>query len=187
MNSKIKNILYNYQQSFSDKVYPEENDDIDIIMDVFKITPELKRENKQYWGRELGMVWELTVKEVFKDKISSYGDAIRIGNQEPCDCVIDNLAIDTKYRIGSGDSGTLKRLKKNAELLRNQGYQPVLLILREDNLPAALSACQKGGWTILIGEESFRFIEKYTNIQIKEVINELGDEFYINRIVNKEA
>ncbi|MBS0015621.1 MAG: hypothetical protein KFF72_04520 [Arthrospira sp. SH-MAG29] len=65
MNEKsLQNILEQYQNSFIDKVYSEENDQHDPLMDVFSLSPELKRENRQYWGRELGMCWQLLVMEV---------------------------------------------------------------------------------------------------------------------------
>jgi hypothetical protein len=59
IESVLKGILKQYQNSFSNKIYVEENDDHDPLMDVFGITPSLKRENRQYWGRELGMCWQL--------------------------------------------------------------------------------------------------------------------------------
>ncbi|MGV2437783.1 MAG UNVERIFIED_CONTAM: hypothetical protein LVT10_25190 [Anaerolineae bacterium] len=46
----LKGILRQYQSSFSDKIYGEENDDYDSLMRVFGITPSLKRENRQYWN-----------------------------------------------------------------------------------------------------------------------------------------
>ncbi len=48
-------ILKQYQSSFAEKIYSEENDDHDHLMDVFSLSPIIKRENRQYWGRELGM------------------------------------------------------------------------------------------------------------------------------------
>ena len=33
-------------------------------MEVFGITPEMKRENRQYWGRQLGMCWQRLVTEI---------------------------------------------------------------------------------------------------------------------------
>lgn len=90
-------------------------------MDVFGISPELKRENRQYWGRELGMCWQRLVIEVCKHTRKDYAPSIRVGADEPCDLVVGKLAIDTKYRIGSGDSGTLKKFKAYAALLRGKG------------------------------------------------------------------
>ncbi|MBF7686235.1 restriction endonuclease, partial [Acinetobacter sp. B10A] len=60
----LESILKAYQLSFKSKVYNEENDDHDVLMDVFGITPELKRQNRQYWGRELGKMWERLVVDI---------------------------------------------------------------------------------------------------------------------------
>jgi hypothetical protein len=60
-------ILRRYHSSFVEKVYSDENDDHDILMDAFGITPQLKRENRQYWGRELGKIWESLVIEACKN------------------------------------------------------------------------------------------------------------------------
>jgi len=52
---KLDQILAKYQKSFVAKVYAEENEEHDLLMDVFGISPIIKRENRQYWGRELGV------------------------------------------------------------------------------------------------------------------------------------
>ncbi|WP_287107899.1 MULTISPECIES: restriction endonuclease [unclassified Microcystis] len=129
----LKGILRQYQSSFSDKIYGEENDDYDSLMRVFGITPSLKRENRQYWGRELGMCWQRLVTEVFKANCLDYQPALKIADDQPCDCILGRDAIDTKYRIGSGDSGTLKKFKQYGKLLQERGLRPILLIVREDN------------------------------------------------------
>ena len=54
IEAQLRDILGQYQESFITKEYSEENNDHDVLMDVFGITPDLKRENRQYWGRELG-------------------------------------------------------------------------------------------------------------------------------------
>ena len=64
LHNALENILQQYQSSFEGKVYIEENNDHDILMDVFNITPNLKRENRQYWGRELGMCWQLLIQKI---------------------------------------------------------------------------------------------------------------------------
>ena len=103
----INPILKRYYEAFKEKTYSDENNDTDVLMDIFGITPEQKRENRQYWGRELGMMWQLIVTEICRHHCSSFKPALRIGSDEPCDLIIGNHAIDTKYRIGSGDSGTI--------------------------------------------------------------------------------
>ncbi|MBA2879328.1 hypothetical protein HNR63_002400 [Anoxybacillus kamchatkensis] len=181
LEDKIKRILSNYHQSFSTKTYSDENNDYDILMELFGISPDLKRENRQYWGRELGMLWQLIITEIFKEKHPQYGDALRYDADEPCDLVAGSDAIDTKYRIGSGDSGTLKKFKTYGKLLRDEGYRPVLLILREDNLPAAIKACEVGGWKILTGQDTFDYIQNQTGVNIVQLFKSFGNEFAINR------
>jgi len=149
---KLKQILAQYKGSFTAKAYNEENEGHDVLMDVFGLTPLLKRENRQYWGRELGMCWQRLVCEVFRQHCTDYKPATRIGGDEPSDCSVGKDVIDTKYRIGSGDSGTLKKFKQYGKMFTGQGLHPVLLIVREDNLDAAIGACKAGGWTVLTGD-----------------------------------
>ena len=49
--AKLSDILTRYQKSFVQKSYKDENEDHDVLMDVFGLTPKIKRENRQYWGR----------------------------------------------------------------------------------------------------------------------------------------
>ena len=162
----IDNILSEYKNSFTHKVYGAENNDPDILMNVFGITPKLKRENRQYWGRELGMCWQRIVTGVFQSTRDDFDPALKIGQDEPCDLIVGTYGIDTKYRIGSGDSGTLKKFKQYGRLLKDMKYQPTLLIIREDNLPAAIKACEVGGWDIFIGDETFNFILEQTGFDL---------------------
>ncbi len=166
----INPILEKYYKAFKEKTYSVENNDTDVLMDIFGITPEQKRENRQYWGRELGMMWQLIVTEICRIHCSNFKSALKIENDEPCDLILGQDAIDTKYRIGSGDSGTLKKFKQYGSLLKEQGYQPILLILRENNLPAAITACNHGGWTVLIGEKAFEYLYQNTGIDIYELL-----------------
>lgn len=166
----LESTLTRYQRSFRSKVHNDENNDSDVLMGVFGITPELKRENRQYWGRELGMCWQLLVSEVSRATRDDYKPAYRVGLDEPCDLIIGRYAIDTKYRVGSGDSGTLKKFKTYGPLLREQGFEPVLLILREDNLPAAIGACRKGTWKVLQGQDSFDFLLEETGVDLHEFL-----------------
>ena len=176
----IKTILRKYQQSFSDKIYREENSDHDILMDVFNITPELKQENKQYWGRELGMCWQLLITTIAKIYCVNFKESFKNGKDEFFDLFIDNDAIDTKYRIGSGDSGTLKKIKKYGKEIRLLGYKPVLLILREDNLPAAITACTRE-WELYQGKDCLQYIKNKTGFDVEKNLLEMNDEFHITR------
>src|SRR5260370_19680344 len=116
LDTKLKDVIRAYRDSFSMKTYSEENDDTDPLMDVFGITADRKRENRQYWGRELGMCWQLLVTNVLSHRCKEYSPAIKIGDDEPCDCCFSKDAIDTNKRISYGDSGTIKKIKTYGEL-----------------------------------------------------------------------
>lgn len=178
-NRAIENIFSHYYESFKRKTYSAENNDRDVLMDVFGITPSQKRENRQYWGRELGMIWQLLVCELARETRSDFQPALRIGNDEPCDLIIGQDAIDTKYRIGSGDAGTLKKFKLYGKLLRERGYTPVLLILRDDNLPAAITACNHGGWTVLTNRTSFNYLNKILGINVESLLRSYRGKYNI--------
>lgn len=177
---KLDDLLIKYQESFSEKTYSDENDEHDLLMAAFGISPELKRENRQYWGRELGKCWESLVIEVCRQS-PHFKPALRIGNDEPCDLILKSYAIDTKYRVGSGDSGTLKKFKQYGPLLKEHGLEPVFLFLRSDNLPAAITACKNGGWTLYIGEESFNFLKTHSGFDLKQYLEERSRRYLVNR------
>lgn len=179
--NELHNILERYQHSFTEKVYGDENDDHDLLMDIFSLSPDVKRENRQYWGRELGMCWQLLIVEICRQTLDDFHPALRFGMDEPCDLVVGNYAIDTKYRIGSGDSGTLKKFRAYGPLLREQGYEPVLLILRTDNLPSAIRACEKGTWNVLIGDEALDFIYRLTRFDLRLFLIENANSYSVFR------
>ena len=174
--ARLDRILNSYAQSFREKTHYDENNDHDILMDVFSITPEMKRENRQYWGRELGYCWQLLVTNIMQ-KCDGFGPGIRIGADEPCDLIVGKYAIDTKYRIGSGDSGTLKEFKQYGPQLKAMGYEPVFLILREDNLPAAIGACLVGGWTVKIGRAALEFVSSQSGNDIEKYLTDRAGKF----------
>lgn len=178
----IEKIIQSYSDSFSAKVYNQENNDYDVLMRLFNISPEIKRENRQYWGRELGKFWERFVVYIFENyRPDLYQPAQKYGLDEPYDLIVGNYAIDTKYRVGSGDSGTLKKFKQYGEKIRELGYTPVFLMVRNDNLPAAMTAIHSGGWMILSGDDAFNFIEELTSINIVDLLESYGNKFWINR------
>lgn len=175
----IEPLLQRYFESFQSKTYSVENNEYDILMNIFGITPELKRQNRQYWGRELGMLWQLIVTSLCQRYCADFAGALRVESDEPCDLIIGRDAIDTKYRIGSGDSGTLKKFKQYGNLLIEKGYRPVFLILREDNLPAAITACNSGNWTVLIGSQAFDYLEQKTGVNVYKWLESYSDKYQI--------
>lgn len=164
---KLVKIVHKYSENFDAKSYKTESEETDVLMDAFGITQELKKENKQYWGRELGMCWQLLVTEVFRTFRKDFQPPKRYDSDEPADFFVGNEAIDTKYRVGSGDSGTLKKFKQYGRMLKGEDLVPVFLFLRTDNLPAAITACNAGGWEIYAGEDSFNYILEKTGFDLK--------------------
>lgn len=178
---RLTEILAQYHRAFRDKEFGEVDADSDVLMEVFGITPTLKQSNRQYWGRELGMCWQricsTLCEMVCGDRFSA---PPRIGGDEPFDFQVDEYAIDTKYRIGSGDSGTLKKFKTYGTQLRDSGLKPTLLILREDNFAAAITACRAGTWDVVQGNASFAFLKDLTGgFDLGEWLAALRREFLL--------
>jgi hypothetical protein len=167
IDNSLESILEHYRKAFSVKAFDDKFLDEDDLMLVFGLTQEIKSQNKQYWGRELGICWQRIVIELCKQKCSNFNDSIKEGSDEFCDLVVGNDAIDTKYRIGSGDSGTLKKFKQYGRELQKRGYNPVLLILRKDNLPSAITACKNGGWIVKSGNDAYEYVYKITGFDLK--------------------
>ena len=162
----LERILEHYGQSFSTKTFDVESSAEDDLMLVFGLNQIIKAGNKQYWGRELGMCWQLLVTELCRQNCPDFQGPIREGADQICDLVIGKDAIDTKYRIGSGDSGTLKKFKQYGQKLGELGYRPILLILRTDNLASAIAACITGGWTVLAGPDAYDYISNATHFDL---------------------
>ncbi|WP_199303052.1 hypothetical protein [Oscillatoria sp. FACHB-1406] len=123
----------------------------------------------------------MLVVETCQAYCQSFQPALKVGSDEPCDLIVERYAIDTKYRIGSGDSGTLKKFKSYGSLLRSQGYEPILLVLREDNLPAAITACETGTWKVYMGDFAFGFIQQLSGFALKSFLRERAKAFPVDR------
>ena len=179
MSENLDNILLRYQDSFNQKKLSKTKESEDVLMGVFGINQEIKETNKQFWGRELGMCWQYLVDECFKN-LEGYGGPLKINSDEPADLRYKEYAIDTKYRIGSGDSGTLKKFKQYGPLIKSKGYKPIMLFLREDNLPAAITALNSGGWEVRMGDSTFEFIKNYTGFDLFNYLLDRKLEYKFN-------
>jgi hypothetical protein len=162
----LDRLLDQYQRAFVEVELPDENEDADLLMEVFGISPEQKRDRRQYWGRHLGTLWESMIMSALVNH-PRYANPIERGRDRPCDFILGDFAIDTKYRIGSGDSGTIKKFRRDGAWLASRGFEPVMLILREDSLEAAVSACRRGGWAVHTGEQVFDFLARHGNIDLR--------------------
>jgi hypothetical protein len=155
---ELRSSVKHYARKFEEKKFEEEPAYVDTLMAYFGITDEMKRRNSQYWARELGSLYQEIVTKAALEKSRDYfvpktGDSVL-----PCDLVAGECAIDMKYRMGSGDSGTLQKLRRNGMVLQSLDVKPILLVHRDDNLPAALSAAKGGGWSVVSGEQAIDFV-----------------------------
>lgn len=124
------------------------------------------------------MLWQKIVIETFCQH-NGYIPAKKYNRDEPYDLQFNNDYIDTKYRIGSGDAGTLKKFVQYGQLIKSNGGNPVLLLLREDNLSSAITACKRGGWIIYQGDSSFQYIKSCTAIDLQDILKSLVNKFPI--------
>lgn len=177
LNQALEKILKEYGESFASKVFGGESREVDDLMLVFGLTQQTKARNKQYWGRELGKCWERLVIELCRRACDNFREGIKEGADELCDLVVGKDAIDTKYRIGSGDSGTLKKFKQYGRRLKELGLRPIQLIVRTDNLPAAITACITGGWEVKSGVDAYRYLQTITKFDIQPWLRERKDRF----------
>jgi hypothetical protein len=77
----------------------------------------------------------------------------------------------------------LKKFKSYGKLLKERGYRPVLLIVREDNLAAAITACTTGGWTVLQGQATFDYIKQLSGFDLLAWLEacKVSEEFFIKK------
>lgn len=178
---KFTKLTESYQINFNNKENIDVDEYVDVLMEIFGISPALKHENRQYWGRELGMYWQKLVIAVFQIYASSlFKPAKRYGQDEPYDLQVGNYVIDTKYRVGSGDSGTLKKFKAYGEKLKEEGFTPVFLILRTDSLMQAINSIRSGGWIIYTGNDAFKFIHDNSGFDLLTYLEKCKNNYNIN-------
>lgn len=179
LDNSLEAILTQYHQAFLAKQFYEGSSEEDDLMRVFGLTHTRKAFNKQYWGRQLGKCWQSLVTELSRQTANQFSGPLVADEEEICELIIGTDAIETKYRIGSGDSDSLKKLRRNSNSLKDIGYRPVLLILRNDNLPGAITACKTGGWTVLIGEEVYQYLQEVTGVDFKLWLQTRKDDYLL--------
>jgi hypothetical protein len=159
---KLDGIISSYSDLFSSRSFKRPMADTDALMRVFGITQELKQENGQYWGTHLGKCFQRLVSAVCRYFVPGCQPGVKVGRKEICDLVVSGDALDTKYRVGSGDDGIVYKWRGHAEELGHRGYRPVMAIYRTDNRHHAFP-----GWTVYEGEESNDYIRKLTGFDLQ--------------------
>jgi hypothetical protein len=182
---KLESICQDFSQRSSSKEYPPHNDDHDPLMDMYSMTPELKRENPQYWGSQLGANWQRLVAATFYFfRRPDYGPPIQYERTEPFDFRFGKIVVDTKYRVGSHDSGTLNKFRLNGIFLNGEGFHPVALILRHDTHRGAITQLLSGGWEVFVADEAFDYIREQTSFDLETFLQQRAHKFAIDRISN---
>ena len=72
-----------------------------------------------------------------------------------------------RQTAAAGRAATYAKWRLHGEYLLMQGYRPVFLVLREDNLRQAAKQCQEGGWTIYAGPSAFDYLRELTGVDLK--------------------
>ena len=142
---------------------------------------ELEQADEYVFGVPMHNFGVPSVLKLWIDQVARVGRTFSYANGAPKGLMVGKKAIDTKYRIGSGDSGTLKKFKQYGAKLTALGYEPVFLILRSDNLPAAIQACRIGGWKTLIGQETFDFILKESGFDMLKFLTDSANSHTVTR------
>lgn len=61
----------------------------------------------------------------------------------------------------------MDKLSRNAAWLKSVGLAPIMLILREDNLPQAVARMKSAGWNVLTAVRSFEFIRQHGDFDLE--------------------
>lgn len=182
LEESLSAILLQYQTSFNNKVFANETDEYDLLMNVFSLTPKIKRKYGQYWGTQLGRCWQKIITEICKNSCQDFQPVLKIKDVgELCDLRVGKYAIDTQYRIGSGDKGTHDKFRYYGNLLTEMGYTPTILILRNDNLPDAINACKGGQWQVFTEQDSMDFIQRISGVDVKTFLENQAGKYTVSR------
>ena len=75
----------------------------------------------------------------------------------------------------------IKKFKQYGLMLREKGFTPGFLILRDDNLAAAIGACRAGRWDVNTGNAVFDYIRDHTKFDLKAFLEQRALKFRIER------
>nr|WP_250807483.1 hypothetical protein [Neorhizobium tomejilense] len=177
IENQLEGILGKCRDAFAARKFEDLESSTDLLMQSLSVTPSMKAANRQYWGRELGIAWENLLKVIWKTADGDCHFPMSGDPDHPCDIVGSRFAVDAKYRVGSGDSGTLQKLRRNGATLRESGKEPILLVFRDDSLRSSLAAAKAGGWTVKHGEETLRFVKEELGFDLRSFLSKQAPAF----------
>lgn len=166
LSDELRLVLAQCRAGMDAKEYSEESTLVDPLMTALGVTLSDKRAHPQFFGQMLGMCWEQLVYRLLGETTPQFKPPVRVGRLEPCDFVLRDMAVDMKYRIGSGDSRTIRNIRRNGRFLTELGLRPHLAILRTDSMQSSLDSLRLGGWTILEGQETVDFVSRESGFDL---------------------
>lgn len=180
ITQKLDAIMAHSRERALDKHFAADDATTDLLMEAYALDPKTRHQHMQFWGQRLGLCWEGLVDTVFSTlRPDAHGDRIHYGRGELCDMVFGDDAIDTKYRIGSGDGATIRKFCRYGDMLREDGYRPVMLILRTDSLDQSIHRCAHH-WEIYQGDAAFDYIHEHTDYDLRTYLHLRKGHFKIS-------
>lgn len=160
---------------FLAKEYSDESDEVDLLMAAYHITQMDKRSHRQFFGQTLGRRFEKLVLQLLGETHQGFLPPPRRGSETPCDCLLGSMALELKYRFGSGDGRTVGKIRDYGLYLRSLGLEPKLLVLRTDSMQASIGSLRRGGWEVFEGDATLDFLHLHTGFDLRRCLIAMRD------------
>ena len=89
---------------------------------------------------------------------------------ELADIYWQDIGIECKYRVRSGDGNFWNRLRTKGLKLSSMSIKPILLVCRTDNLHMLYETSQKGGWILKEGQEALGWLREMTGVYLPDTM-----------------
>lgn len=169
------------------KEYPM---DIDEVMMVHEMTPDIKHTQLNVMNGHLGRTFEDIARLFLFEHSPDYGPAIHHlakiegGSGETrleiCDMQCGRDGIDTKYSVNSNEGAHNNRLARAATILREEyGMRPIMPIFRPNNLPEPIKFLKNNGWRVLEGDAAIQYFTDLTGVCFKTYLSSFAGRYPI--------
>lgn len=177
LSEQIKNKLFNQVKKTKSQI--ENLKDTEISIDRFSsiFFNKFPDRNKNTIQMYLGYAFEEIMRQLFWDKC---GERIVYHvdlKHKPIDILVEQYAINAKYRFGTTNGAHLDVFKNDVEEIKKLGLVPLMLIYRADNYKPLLDKAKEMGWIVLEGEDTKRFIKSKTGIDIDILFDSIKYSF----------
>lgn len=97
------------------------------------------------------------------------------------DCLIDNRAIELKWKDATTDGDHIKKEHKRVKIIKDAGYTPIRVMFYEPNRNQAIHIQAKlkelyhdVGGEYYSGDEAWEYLKKDTGIDLKDILEKNG-------------